>query len=161
MKSRRAGLHILNLLTIVSSSVLLMTRYILSNFLSRDLKFSDSWITNCIWVDSEQRWTVTMLSNSMGQSPSEPSEVGGNKAPPKRCYPTTSLHGVTTQWRWRRKVLRNVGILPHHDRAWQPSEDGGSKVLRNTGMLWFTIHFPVTPFTFITTFQPIAFACFH
>jgi len=42
MKSRRAGLHILNLLTIVSSSVLLMTRYILSNFLSRDLKFSDS-----------------------------------------------------------------------------------------------------------------------
>jgi hypothetical protein len=33
------------------------------------------------------------------------------------------------------KVLRNVGILPHHYTVSQPSEDGGSKVLRNVGIL--------------------------
>jgi hypothetical protein len=32
------------------------------------------------------------------------------------------------------KVLRNVGILPHQYTS-QPTEDGGSKVLRNVGIL--------------------------
>jgi hypothetical protein len=33
------------------------------------------------------------------------------------------------------KVLRNVGILPQHYTVSQRSEDGGSKVLRNVGIL--------------------------
>jgi len=63
------------------------------------------------------------------------------QGPPKRCYPTTSLRGITTwrwrqhgtpkrwysttflhgvtTWRWRQKVLWKASILPHRYTASQ------------------------------------------
>jgi hypothetical protein len=55
------------------------------------------------------------------------------RGPPKRWYPTTSLH-MSQPADGSSTVLRNVGILPHHYTVSQP-EDGGSMVLRNVGIL--------------------------